>query len=71
MPVCAAAKTVLERGATSSDLDRNGGGLGGVLPAVASAERRLLARVSLPAGLSVVAVGRRVDPASAEPTQPE
>ena len=35
----AAAKTVLERGDTSSDLDRNGSGLGGVLPAVATGER--------------------------------
>ncbi len=55
----AAVKSVLERGETSSDLDRNGGGLGGVLPAVATAERHLLRRVSLPTGLSVVAVGRR------------
>jgi ubiquinone/menaquinone biosynthesis C-methylase UbiE len=55
----AAVKTMVERGETSSDLDRNGSGLGGVLPAVASAERRLLRRVSLPFGLSVLAVGRR------------
>ena len=55
----AAVKMVLERGDTSSDLDRNGCGLGGVLPAVAAAERRLLRHVDLPAGLSVVAVGRR------------
>jgi SAM-dependent methyltransferase len=55
----AAIKTVLERGETSSDLDRNGDGLRGVLPAVAGAERRLLRRIDLPAGLSVVAIGRR------------
>ncbi|MET0910037.1 MAG: class I SAM-dependent methyltransferase [Ilumatobacteraceae bacterium] len=55
----AAAKMVVERGRTSSDLDRNGGGLGGVLSAVAGAERRLIGRVDLPVGLSVVAVGRR------------
>lgn len=56
----AAAKTALERGRTASDLDRNPRGLGGALPAAASLERRLLRRVDLPAGLSVVAVGRRV-----------
>ena len=55
----AAAKTMLERGETSSDLARHASGLGGVLGAAASVERRLLRRVSLPAGLSVVAVGRR------------
>jgi SAM-dependent methyltransferase len=55
----AAVKTLLERGETSSDLDRNGDGLHGVLPAVADVERRLLRRVDLRAGLSVVAIGRR------------
>jgi ubiquinone/menaquinone biosynthesis C-methylase UbiE len=55
----AAFKSVLERGETSSDLDRNGTGLAGVLPVVASAERRLLRLVSLPTGLSVVAIGSR------------
>ncbi len=55
----AALKAMLERGERSSDLDRNGSGVGGVLPAVAAAERRLLRRVSLPAGLSVVAIGCR------------
>ena len=55
----AAAKTVLERGETSSDLSRHASGLGGALGAAAALERRLLRRVSLPAGLSVVAVGRR------------
>jgi SAM-dependent methyltransferase len=55
----AAAKTVLERNGSTSDLDRNESGLRGVLPAVASAERRLLRHVSLPSGLSVVAIGQR------------
>ena len=55
----AAVKALLERGESSSDLDRNASGVGGVLPAAASAERRLLHRVNLPTGLSVVAVGTR------------
>jgi ubiquinone/menaquinone biosynthesis C-methylase UbiE len=55
----AAAKSVVEREETASDLDRHHGGLGGVLPAVAAAERRLLRHVALPFGLSVMAVGRR------------
>lgn len=54
----AAAKMVLERGRTASDLDRHQDGLGGVLTRVAAAERALLRRVSLPAGLSVVVVAR-------------
>ncbi len=54
----AAVKAVLERGETSSDLDRNAGGLGGVLSVAARAERALLRRTDLPAGLSVFAVGR-------------
>ena len=55
----AALKAVVERGTTSSDLDRNAGGLGGTLRTLAAAERRLLRRVDLPTGLSVVAIGRR------------
>ncbi|MGD9702721.1 MAG: class I SAM-dependent methyltransferase [Acidimicrobiia bacterium] len=55
----AAAKALIERGRTSSDLDRHEGGLGGVLGRVASAERRLLRHVSLPAGLSVMVIARR------------
>jgi ubiquinone/menaquinone biosynthesis C-methylase UbiE len=54
----AAFKAVLERDETASDLDRNAGGLGGTLPAAARAERALLRRLDLPAGLSVFAVGR-------------
>ena len=55
----AAVKMVLERGETSSDLDRNLGGLGGALGAVARVERAALRRASLPFGLSVLAVGRK------------
>jgi SAM-dependent methyltransferase len=55
----AAVKAVLERGRTASDLDRQQGGLGGVLPRLAALERRVLARVDLPFGLSVVALGRK------------
>jgi SAM-dependent methyltransferase len=55
----AVVKMLLERDETSSDLDRNAGGLGGVLGTTAGIERRLLRRVDIPAGLSVVAVGRK------------
>lgn len=64
----AAVKMVLERGETSSDLDRNAGGLGGVLGAAARAERAVLRRASLPFGLSVLAVGRT--PGLRGPTDP-
>ena len=56
-------RSLLERGESSSDLDRNAGGLGGALGATASVERRVLRRVDLPAGLSVHAIGRRRDDA--------
>jgi SAM-dependent methyltransferase len=55
----AAVKAVIERGRVASDIDRNEGGVGGLLPRLAALERRLLQRVDLPAGLSVVAIGRR------------
>ena len=55
----ATAKTLLERGRSTSDLDRHGSGLGGLLGGAAALERRVLRRVSLPAGLSVVVVARR------------
>jgi ubiquinone/menaquinone biosynthesis C-methylase UbiE len=55
----AAVKSLVERGEIASDLDRHASGLGGVLGAVAVAERRLLRRASLPFGLSVVAIGRK------------
>jgi ubiquinone/menaquinone biosynthesis C-methylase UbiE len=63
----AAAKALVERGRISSDLDESPDGLGGVFGRMAMAERALLRRVSLPAGLSVLAIGRvgdgRRDPA--------
>jgi ubiquinone/menaquinone biosynthesis C-methylase UbiE len=55
----AAAKTLVERGETASDLDRHGGGLHGILPALATGERKLLRRRDLPVGLSVIAVATR------------
>lgn len=55
----AAAKMVLERGETSSDLDKHASGLGGVLGTLATAERAVLRRTSLPFGLSVLAIGRK------------
>ena len=56
----AAVKAMWERhGESASDLDRNADGLRGVLSRVAAVERALLRRVSLPFGLSVLAVGRR------------
>jgi demethylmenaquinone methyltransferase/2-methoxy-6-polyprenyl-1,4-benzoquinol methylase len=55
----AAAKTLLERGRSTSDLDRHGSGFGGLLGGAAAVERRVLRRVSLPAGLSVVVVAHR------------
>jgi SAM-dependent methyltransferase len=54
----AAAKSVLERGRTASDLDAHEDGLGGVLSRVAALERTVVSRVNLPFGLSAVAVGR-------------
>ena len=56
----AAVKAVIERGRSDSDLDHHGSGLGGALGVAASAERRLLRRISLPAGLSVLVVARKV-----------
>jgi len=55
----AAVKSVLERGESTSDLDRNQDGLHGTLGAMARAERALLQHVDLPAGLTVFALGRR------------
>ena len=52
-------KAKIERGRTSSDLNRNQSGLAGSLELAARAERAVLRRLSLPAGLSVVAVGRK------------
>jgi SAM-dependent methyltransferase len=55
----AAAMAVLERGEAKSDVARNEGGAGGMLSAVAKAERGLLKRIDLPFGLSVIAIGRK------------
>lgn len=55
----AAAKAALERGEVSSDLARHGDGLGGVLGRAAAVERAALRHVSLPAGLSVLAIARK------------
>ena len=49
---------VAGRDDSASDLDRDQRGLGGVLPALAAAERAGLRRVSVPFGLSVLAIGR-------------
>jgi ubiquinone/menaquinone biosynthesis C-methylase UbiE len=54
----AAAKAVVERGRVASDLDGHHDGLGGILGRAAALERGLVRHVSLPAGLSVLAVGR-------------
>jgi SAM-dependent methyltransferase len=56
----AAAKAVLERGRTASDLARQETGLGGILPRMAAVERRWLARHDLPFGLSVVVVATKL-----------
>lgn len=55
----AAVMGLVERGKGTSDVGRNESGLGGVLGRVAGAERALLRKVSLPFGLSVVAIGRK------------
>lgn len=55
----AAVLGVLERGKQRSDTGRNESGLGGVLGQIARAERAVLRRVSLPFGLSVIAIGRK------------
>jgi SAM-dependent methyltransferase len=55
----AAVKTVVERGRSTSDLDHNAGGLGGLLPRLAQAEQALLRHVDLPFGNTVFAVGRK------------
>ena len=55
----AAVDGLIHRGAASSDIDQHSGGLGGVLGGLARAERAVLRRTDLPAGLSVLAVGRK------------
>ena len=55
----AAIMGIVERGRANSDVGRNESGLGGVLGQLARAERVLLRRISLPFGLSVIAIGRK------------
>jgi ubiquinone/menaquinone biosynthesis C-methylase UbiE len=58
VPAAAVAKLV-DRGEPKSDVGRLETGLGGVFPALASAERRLLRHVDLPTGLSAVVVASK------------
>ncbi|MGE0880845.1 MAG: class I SAM-dependent methyltransferase [Acidimicrobiia bacterium] len=55
----AAVKAVVERGKAASDLAKHQDGLRGLLPALASLERKILGRADLPFGLSVYAIGRK------------
>jgi ubiquinone/menaquinone biosynthesis C-methylase UbiE len=54
----AAVLALADRQDSSSDLDRDQGGLGGLLPVAARAERAVLRRAAVPFGLSVLAIGR-------------
>lgn len=58
VPPAAAAK-LFERGEPKSDVGRLESGLGGIFPALASAERRLLRHVDLPTGLSAVVLASK------------
>ncbi len=53
------AMALFDRGGASSDLDHNQSGLGGLLSAAASVERRIIRHVSVPFGLSAVVVARK------------
>lgn len=55
----AAVLGVVEKGQQKSDVGRNETGLGGVFPALAKAERALLRRTDLPAGLSAIVVATK------------
>ncbi len=55
----AAALQVIERGKANSDVGRNESGLGGTFGALARLERAWIRRRGLPAGLSVLALGRK------------
>jgi SAM-dependent methyltransferase len=55
----AAVLQVVERGKANSDVGRNESGLGGTFATLAQAERAWLRHRSLPAGLSVLAIGRK------------
>jgi ubiquinone/menaquinone biosynthesis C-methylase UbiE len=50
---------IIERGKAKSDVGRNQSGLGGVLGALASLERRWLRRFSMPYGLSAIVIAVR------------
>jgi SAM-dependent methyltransferase len=54
----AAVLAVADRHDSSSDLDRDRRGLGGLLPAAAKMERAVLRHAAVPFGLSVLAIGR-------------
>jgi SAM-dependent methyltransferase len=54
----AAALAVVERGRATSDVGRHESGLGGAFGALAAAERALLRRADLPAGLSAIVLAR-------------
>jgi SAM-dependent methyltransferase len=54
----AALKAVIERGRSSSDLDNNEGGLGGLLGRAATLERAVIRAVALPVGLSVLVIAK-------------
>ncbi len=54
----AAVKSLVERGKSTSDLDSDRSGLGGALGAAARVERKALAHIDLPAGLTVFATAR-------------
>jgi SAM-dependent methyltransferase len=54
----AAVLGVLRRNSGDSDLDTSSSGLHGLLGGLAAIERKLLTKVSLPFGLSVLAIGR-------------
>lgn len=55
----AAAKAVLERGRSDSDLETSPGGMGGALARLASVERTLMRRRDLPTGLSVLTLATK------------
>ncbi len=50
---------IVERGKGRSDVGRNQSGLGGLLSAIASVERRFLRRCNLPFGLSAIVIARK------------
>ena len=50
-------ETILNK-SLASDLDTSSSGLHGLLGALAAVERKLLTKISLPFGLSVLAIGR-------------